>query len=48
LKRECRAIGGTPCARTGPDNLASRTCLARAGFTPWCEIACAAITPRSD
>jgi GNAT superfamily N-acetyltransferase len=45
LKLECRAIGGTPCGRTSPRNLASRTCLARAGFTPWCEIVCAAFTP---
>lgn len=48
IKRECRAAGGTPCARTGADNLASRACLARAGFTPWGEIVCAAITSQPD
>jgi GNAT superfamily N-acetyltransferase len=43
LKRKCRAAGGTPCARTGPDNLASRACLARAGFVHWGEIVCAPV-----
>ena len=35
----------TSCARTGPDHVASRACLARAGFTPWGEIVCAANDP---
>lgn len=38
LKQACREDGGVACARCHPDNLASRACLARAGFEPWCEI----------
>lgn len=34
LKRECRAIGRIPAARCSPGNLASRTCLERAGLLP--------------
>lgn len=38
LKQACRGAGGIPCARCHPENKASRACLAKAGFAPWCEI----------
>lgn len=38
MKHACRKAGGIPCARCHPENEASRACLAKAGFTPWCEI----------
>jgi GNAT superfamily N-acetyltransferase len=34
LKRACYQLGAVPCARCGPENLASRRTLQRAGFVP--------------
>ena len=48
LKRACREAGGIPCARCHPDNTASRACLIRAGFAPWCEIVIGELTNPAD
>ena len=47
LKRACRTAGGIPCARCSPGNAASRRCLGKAGFAPWCEIVSARISSES-
>jgi GNAT superfamily N-acetyltransferase len=38
LKRECYALGGIPCARCNPTNVASRRTLQSAGFVPFAHI----------
>jgi GNAT superfamily N-acetyltransferase len=38
LKRVCYEMGGVPCARCNPENIASRKTLQRAGFVPCAHI----------
>jgi GNAT superfamily N-acetyltransferase len=38
LKRVCYELGGIPCARCSPTNIASRRTLQRAGFVPCAHI----------
>jgi GNAT superfamily N-acetyltransferase len=38
LKRICYEMGSIPCARTSPENLASRKTLQKAGFVPCAHI----------
>ncbi|AMY12082.1 hypothetical protein LuPra_05354 [Luteitalea pratensis] len=45
LKRVAYALGGVPCARCSPENVASRRTLQQAGFVPFAHILNGSIPP---